>query len=140
MPLEFDISADEMPLFLAETEDHLQVLEEGLVKLEQEVDNPDLIQALFRSAHTLQGMAGMIGHTRLVSLTHALETGFDGIRKKILSISSDFIYVCLESIDALRTLREEVIDLKESGIEVEYMVDKMNNLSSSLCVAKLIIH
>jgi len=136
MPLEFDISSDEMPLFLAETEDHLQVLEEGLVKLEQEVDDPDLIQALFRSAHTLKGMAGMIGHTRLVSLTHALETGFDGIRKKYLSISSDFIDVCLESIDALRTLREEVIDLKESGVEVEYMVEKMNNFINSTTAAE----
>lgn len=136
MPLEFDISADEMPLFLAETEDHLQVLEEGLVRLEQEVEDPDLIQALFRSAHTLKGMAGMIGHTRLVSLTHALETGFDGIRKKTLSISSDFIDVCLESIDALRTLREEVIDLKESGIQVEYMVEKMNNFINSTTAPK----
>jgi two-component system chemotaxis sensor kinase CheA len=117
MPLTFDISPDEMPLFMAETEDHLQVLEEGLVKLEQEVDDPELIQALFRSAHTLKGMAGMIGHTRLVKLTHALETGFDGIRKKTFSISSSFIDICLKSIDALRTLREEVIDLNESKMD-----------------------
>ena len=54
MSLELDISPDEMPLFLAETEDHLQVLEEGLVKLEQQADDPELIQALFRSAHTLK--------------------------------------------------------------------------------------
>lgn len=130
MVLEFDISPDEMPLFLAETEDHLQVLEEGLVKLEQEVDDPELVQALFRSAHTLKGMAGMIGHTRLVNLTHALETGFDGIRKKNFAISSRFIDICLESIDALRTLREEVIDLQESGVEVEYMVEQMDNFIS----------
>jgi two-component system chemotaxis sensor kinase CheA len=126
MPLTFDISPDEMPLFMAETEDHLQVLEEGLVKLEQEIDDPDLIQALFRSAHTLKGMAGMIGHSRLVKLTHALETGFDGIRKKTFSISSNFIDVCLKSIDALRTLREEVIDLNESNIDVEFMVEEMD--------------
>lgn len=126
MPLTFDISPDEMPLFMAETEDHLQVLEEGLVKLEQEVDDPELIQALFRSAHTLKGMAGMIGHARLVKLTHALETGFDGIRKKTFSISSNFIDICLKSIDALRILREEVIDLNESNIDVEFMAEEMD--------------
>jgi two-component system chemotaxis sensor kinase CheA len=131
MPLTFDISPDEMPLFMAETEDHLQVLEEGLVKLEQEVDDPELIQALFRSAHTLKGMAGMIGHTRLVKLTHALETGFDGIRKKTFSISSSFIDICLKSIDALRTLREEVIDLNESNIDVEFMVEEMDTFIRS---------
>jgi two-component system chemotaxis sensor kinase CheA len=131
MSLVLDISPDEMPLFLAETEDHLQVLEEGLVKLEQQADNPELIQALFRSAHTLKGMAGMIGHTRLVKLTHALETGFDGIRKDKISITSDFIDVCLDSIDALRTLRGEVIDMEESRIEVEDMVDNINNFIAS---------
>ena len=134
MPLTFDISPDEMPLFMAETEDHLQVLEEGLVKLEQEVDDPDLIQALFRSAHTLKGMAGMIGHSRLVKLTHALETGFDGIRKKTFSISSNFIDICLKSIDALRTLREEVIDLNESNIDVEFMVEEMDAFIRSASV------
>ncbi len=134
MPLIFDISPDEMPLFMAETEDHLQVLEEGLVKLEQEVDDPELIQALFRSAHTLKGMAGMIGHSRLVKLTHALETGFDGIRKRTFSISSNFIDICLKSIDALRTLREEVIDLNESNIDVEFMVEEMDGFITSVSV------
>jgi two-component system chemotaxis sensor kinase CheA len=116
---------------MAETEDHLQVLEEGLVKLEQEVDDPELIQALFRSAHTLKGMAGMIGHSRLVKLTHALETGFDGIRKKTFSISSNFIDICLKSIDALRILREEVIDLTESNIDVEFMAEQMDTFITS---------
>ncbi len=122
MELVFDISPDEMPLFLAETEDQLQVIEEGLVRIEQESDDPDLIQGLFRAAHTLKGMAGMIGHKRLVSLTHALENGFDGIRKKTYQISTDFIDLCLSSIDGLRLLREEVIDRQESDVDVESMV------------------
>ena len=125
MELVFDISPDEMPLFLAETEDQLQVLEEGLVRIEQEPDDQDLIQGLFRAAHTLKGMAGMIGHKRLVSLTHALENGFDGIRKKTYDVTTDFIDICLESIDGLRLLREEVIDRQESDVDVETMVYKL---------------
>jgi two-component system, chemotaxis family, sensor kinase CheA len=125
MELVFDISPDEMPLFLAETEDLLQVLEEGLVRIEQEADDPDLIQALFRAAHTLKGMAGMIGHKRLVELTHALENGFDGLRKKSYGMSSHFIDLCLESIDYLRGLREEVIDRQQSNVDIEPIVDKL---------------
>ncbi len=134
MELVFDISPDEMPLFLAETEDQLQVLEEGLVRIEHESDDQDLIQGLFRAAHTLKGMAGMIGHKRLVSLTHALENGFDGIRKKSYGISTEFVDLCLESIDGLRLLREEVIDRQESDVDVETMVQKLDayiNLASS---------
>jgi two-component system chemotaxis sensor kinase CheA len=126
MDLSLDISQDEMPLFLAETEDHLQTLEEGLVRLEQNDSDPELIQALFRAAHTLKGMAGMIGHKRLVELTHALETGFDGIRKHNIEISTQFIDLCLESVDALRILREEVIDRQMSDVDVPTMAANIN--------------
>jgi two-component system chemotaxis sensor kinase CheA len=125
MELVFDISDDEMPIFLAETEDQLQVLEEGLVRIEHEPEDIDLIQGLFRAAHTLKGMAGMIGHKRLVSLTHALENGFDGIRKNTYPVSTEFIDLCLESIDSLRLLREEVIDRQESDVDVETTVEKI---------------
>lgn len=132
MELVFDISPDEMPLFLAETEEQLQVLEEGLVRIEHESDDTDLIQGLFRAAHTLKGMAGMIGHKRLVSLTHALENGFDGIRKKTYGVTTDFIDICLGSIDSLRLLREEVIDRQESDVDVETMVEKLDAYISSI--------
>jgi two-component system, chemotaxis family, sensor kinase CheA len=122
MELVFDISPDEMPLFLAETEDQLQVIEEGLVRIEQESEDPDLIQGLFRAAHTLKGMAGMIGHKRLVSLTHTLENGFDGIRKNTYQVTTEFIDLCLSSIDGLRLLREEVIDRQESNVDVDTIV------------------
>ncbi len=127
MDLVFDISPDEMPIFLAETEDQLTVLEEGLVHLEQQSDDEDLVQALFRAAHTLKGMAGMIGHKRLVDLTHALENGFDGIRKKTYPVTSQFVDVCLQSIDGLRLLREEVIDLHESEVDVAFLVEAIQN-------------
>ncbi len=126
MDLVFDISPDEMPLFMAETEDQLQVLEEGLVRLEQESENEELIQALFRAAHTLKGMAGMIGHKRLVEVTHALENGFDGIRKNIYPVDSKFIDISLGSIDGLRMLREEVIDRQESSVDIESLVERLN--------------
>jgi two-component system chemotaxis sensor kinase CheA len=127
MDLVFDISPDEMPIFLAETEDQLQVLEEGLVRLEQESEDTDLVQALFRAAHTLKGMAGMIGHKRLVDLTHALENGFDGIRKKTYPVSSEFVDLCLSSIDGLRLLREEVIDLHEADVDVQVIVERLHD-------------
>lgn len=131
MELVFDISPDEMPIFLAETEEQLQVLEEGLVRIENEPDNTELIQGLFRAAHTLKGMAGMIGHKRLVDLTHALENGFDGIRKNQFPVTTHFIDICLESIDGLRLLREEVIDRTESDVDVETLVTQIQLYISS---------
>ena len=120
MELVFDISQDEMPIFMAETEDHLQALDEILVRLEQEKNDQDLLQTVFRAAHTLKGMAGMIGHKRMVSVTHALETVLDGLRKNKLEVNSALIDLCLEAVDGLRLLREEVINNELSDVEVEF--------------------
>lgn len=109
MQMVFDISQDELPIFLAEVDEHLQTLDETLVELEHRSDDSDLLQNAFRAAHTLKGMAGMIGHHRMTNLTHALETAFDGLRKAQYSVSTALIDLCLDAVDGLRALREEVI-------------------------------
>jgi len=123
MELVFDISQDELPLFLAETDEHLQLLDEGLVKLERKDEDPDLLQTLFRAAHTLKGIAGMIGHKRMVELTHKVEAAFDAVRKNELNISTSLIDLCLEGVDGLRLLRDEVLSGETSQVNVEMMVN-----------------
>ncbi len=127
----FDISADEIPLFLAETEDHLQTLEEGLVRIEQEDVDPDLIQALFRAAHTIKGMAGMIGHKRLTELTHALENVFDGVRKERLAISTPLVDACLSAVDGLRSLRDEVDGRSNRSLDVQALIGGLIGLQEA---------
>lgn len=128
MELVFDISQDELPIFMAETDDHLQALDEILVRLEQEKNDQDLLQTVFRAAHTLKGMAGMIGHKRMVSLTHALETALDGLRKDKLEVTSGLIDLCLEAVDGLRILREEVLNNELSELEVDSLTDRFSSL------------
>jgi two-component system chemotaxis sensor kinase CheA len=131
MEMVFDISQEEMPIFMAETDEQMQILDEGLVRLEKEQEDSDLLQALFRAAHTLKGTAGMIGHKRMVSLTHALETALDGVRKHTLDISTELIDACLEGVDALRLLRDEVSIKKASAIEIDPLVERFNLLVES---------
>lgn len=119
----FDISEDELPIFQAETEDHLTILEDGLVRLEQDDRDPELLQALFRAAHTIKGTAGMIGHKRLVEITHVLENAFDEVRKGQLSISTNLVDLCLETVDILRSLRDEVITNVPCVCDVPTMVE-----------------
>jgi len=130
-PLEFDISPEELPIFQAETDEQLQTLDEGLVRLERAESDADLLQALFRAAHTLKGSAGMIGHKRLVSVTHALETVFDGVRKERLQVTPDLVDLCLQAIDTLRVLCAEVSDGKASDIEIEALVKGLSVLAGS---------
>ncbi len=129
--LAFDISAEELPIFQAETDEQLQTLDEGLVRLERAESDADLLQALFRAAHTLKGAAGMIGHKRLVSVTHNLETVFDGVRKGRLAVTPHLVDLCLEAIDVLRILCAEVSDGVASDIEINGLVENLTNLANS---------
>ena len=127
MDLAFDISQDELPIFIAETDDQLQILDEGLVRLEREDHDIELLQLLFRAAHTLKGTAGMIGHRRLVDITHELESALDGIRKNTLSITTPLVDLCLDTVDCLRSLRNEVLDGSTSKVDEKELVRKFQN-------------
>ncbi|MCL6560214.1 MAG: AMP-binding protein, partial [Firmicutes bacterium] len=124
-----DITEEELPIFHAEAEDQLQILEEGLVQLERKAYDQELVQALFRAAHTLKGSAGMIGHKRMVDLTHALETVLDGVRKQTLDLSSELIDVMLESLDSLHQLLDEVGSDEISPVNVSSIVAQLQRLS-----------
>ena len=129
MEIVFDISEDEVPIFLAEVDEHLQVLDDILIRLEKEVTDSELVQTIFRSAHTIKGMAGMIGHRRMTDLTHALESALDGVRKKSILISTPLINTCLEAVDRLRLLREEVVTAQTSDIDIEELVQDLKDLT-----------
>ncbi|MBI9047929.1 MAG: chemotaxis protein CheA [Anaerolineaceae bacterium] len=123
MALQFDISEDELPVFLAESEEQLQMLDEGLIELERVGENEELVQKLFRAAHTLKGMAGMIGHKRMVSVTHAMETALDGLRKGKYGASTELVDSSLVAVDGLRLLFNEVIDNEESDVDMDQILD-----------------
>jgi two-component system chemotaxis sensor kinase CheA len=131
MSIQFDITEEELPIFLAESDDQLQILEEGLVELEREAENTELVQALFRAAHTLKGSAGMIGHKRMVDLTHALETVLDGVRKGNLSPSPEMVDVMLASLDNLHLLLNEVISGESSVIDLQPQVNQLLALAGN---------
>ncbi len=128
MEIIFDISEDELPIFLAEVDEHLQVLDNSLIRLELESANQDLVQSVFRSAHTIKGMAGMIGHQRMTNLTHALENALDRVRKKDIQVSAQLTNICLKAVDDLRQLRNEVSTSQTSDINIEEVVFALKEL------------
>jgi len=129
MKASFDITAEEIPIFLAEAVEHLQMLDDGLVRLERGDDDPALLQAIFRAAHTLKGSAGMIGHKRMVKVTHALEAAFDGLRKGKLVVTAGLIDTCLETVDLLRLLCAEVETGELQAAEIDPLVENINQLA-----------
>lgn len=125
MRLQFDAAPDELAVFLEEAEEQLQLLDQNTLVLEKAGPNADVLQELFRAAHTLKGSSAAIGHERMASVTHAMESLLDCLRKGQLDTSTALINLLLQSLDALRTLKEEVVTLEHSGLDPSALVEAL---------------
>ncbi len=106
--------------FIAEASDLLE--ESGRLILEiqdtfQTGPNPDSVNALFRSIHTLKGLSGLFGHQDISDLSHALESLLDEIRLGKVDISDEVVRFLFNNIDILRLLVEELIKDKDKDKE-----------------------
>jgi two-component system chemotaxis sensor kinase CheA len=126
MELASDITQEDLKLFLQEADEQLQLLDEDIVRLEKEAENPDLMQEIFRAAHTLKGSSAMVGHQRLSELAHAMENVLDNIRKKVLSVSPTIIDALLNGLDVMRALRKEMVSPDASPTEIKDAVAELN--------------
>ncbi|SKA03961.1 two-component system, chemotaxis family, sensor kinase CheA [Carboxydocella sporoproducens DSM 16521] len=130
MGLQLDASPEELKLFLEEAEEHLQLLEEDLVRLENEGDNQELLQEIFRSAHTLKGSSATLGHQKMAHLTHAMENVFDKFRKQQLTVNIEIMNVLFEALDNLKILKNEIETMEESGIDLEGILQRLSAMAS----------
>ena len=90
-----------LDIFLDESKEHLQHLNTSVLNLEQDAENPETIGEIFRSAHTLKGMAGTMGFKRMQTLTHDMENVFSEVRDGNLKINAGMIDVLFRCLDAL---------------------------------------
>jgi two-component system, chemotaxis family, sensor kinase CheA len=100
-----------LPMFLAECREHTQELNLAIVRLEESPGATDVIDEIFRVAHTLKGMSATMGFEGMAALTHQMEDVFELLRKRSSGVSRDAIDVLLECLDAL----ERAIDSIDAG-------------------------
>jgi two-component system chemotaxis sensor kinase CheA len=126
--LVFDATDADLVLFLAEAAEQLDVLGRGLLQIERDTGDTDLIQAVFRAAHTLKGASATIGHARMVHLTHAMEGVLDAIRAGALKPGSSVIDCLLACVDALNILNEEVRTREQCQLAVDVLVERLQEI------------
>ena len=80
-----------LEIFIDETSEHIQSLSDNIMTLEKEPDNKDVINEIFRAAHSLKGMAGTMGFKRMQHLTHDMEDVFQEVRSDRVKVTSDMI-------------------------------------------------
>lgn len=118
-------------LFIEEAKEHVEILTKSLLILEKDPKNTDVLNMLFRSAHTLKGSSGMMGFKDFQELTHAMEDVFDGMRKGGQS-SSDLTSILLECVDALTLRLERIQSRQQEEIDVRSYVERLRCASQTV--------
>ncbi len=117
--------------FLVESFELVEKLDEDLVELESRPDDLDLLNGIFRVAHTIKGASSFLNFDVLTHLTHHMEDVLNKARHGELSITPDVMDVILESIDLMKALLDKIRDTgKDDGIDVEFVVKKLDAISS----------
>ena len=76
-----------LEIFIDESNEHLQSLNDQIMILEKEPENEDTINEIFRAAHSLKGMAGTMGYKRMQTLTHDMENVFSEVRNGNMKVN-----------------------------------------------------
>ncbi|TDA69436.1 MAG: chemotaxis protein CheA [Clostridia bacterium] len=117
-----------MSIFLDEAEEQLQILDESLVKLEDRREDPELINKIFRAAHTLKGSSASMDFKQTATLTHAMENVLDLVRQQALTVTTELVDVLLEALDLLRQLIAEVADSGSESADISATVARLQRI------------
>lgn len=118
-----------LEIFIDETKEHLQTLNTQILELEQNSENMDTINEVFRAAHSLKGMAGTMGYKRMQNLTHDMENVFSEVRNGHIKVNASMIDCLFQCLDALD---EYLSNIQESGDEGtndnEVLIKELNDM------------
>lgn len=104
-----------LQVFIEESKDNLQTLNENLLNLENNPNDTETLNAIFRVAHTLKGMAGTMGFVKMQKLTHTIENVLSEIRAGNIMLQPNMVDILFQSLDALENYVEEITETSEEG-------------------------
>ncbi len=111
---------DLIQIFIEESRDYIDLLDQAIVKFENEPDNKALFDEIFRAFHTLKGNAGLVGMKKFEKIAHVTEEILTDIRDGKIEISADIITFLLDSLDRLKVLHEAIEEHEtDAGEEIE---------------------
>ncbi len=112
-------------MFIDESNDHLQSLNEKMLELESSPADLGIVQVIFRSAHTLKGMAATMGFEDLAALTHQMENVLDLVRNEKLAMQEFIFDTLFKSLDALESMVQDITQGGEGKADVTAIVESL---------------
>lgn len=103
-----DDNSQFLDMFFEETDEHLLKLNELVLEFEKDASDTQILNDIFRSAHTLKGMAGTMGFEKMTEITHKLENVFTILKEGKIIANQEVISVVFNSLDALAEIVENI--------------------------------
>ncbi|MFS0839335.1 chemotaxis protein CheA [Paenibacillus sp. 1P03SA] len=119
-----------LSMFIDESKEHLQALNDNMLSLENSPDNIDIVHNIFRSAHTLKGMSATMGFEDLASLTHEMENVLDLVRNLKLKMDPFIFDSLFQSLDALESMVEDIVQGGTGKADVTAIVAALKSIVS----------
>jgi len=118
-----------LDIFVEEAREHLQNLNTSLLELEKDNQNKAVLNEIFRVAHTLKGMSGTMGYTKMQTLTHDMEDVLDALRNDRVKANSNMVDILFKCLDALETYVNTIASTGHEGSEAfQEIIDALANV------------
>ncbi len=142
MKAAMEFSDEMLSDFLDEAADLLDRFDNDLMQLDRTVRaalpappvlDPDLLNALFRSAHTVKGLSAMLGLGNMNRLTHRLENVLDAVRQSELTVTPSTIGTVFRCLDRLGSMLDRLRTCGDDACDAQEVVDEMERLVEPQC-------
>ena len=121
-----DENSKYLELFFEEADEHLQSLNEQVLELEKNPEQSEIVDVMFRSAHTIKGMAATMGFETMATLTHNMENVFDLLKSAVIQADEKSIALIFDCLDTLSELVEDLREDNKVERDITALVEQLN--------------
>jgi len=117
-----------LEVFIEESKEHLQNVNDQLMRFEKKTDDLGYVNEIFRSAHTLKGMSATMGFDDLAQLTHKMENVLDAVRNHQIDAHTEVLDALFQSVDALEIMVQSISEGGDGQLDVKLLVQKLQRI------------
>ncbi|HHV98983.1 MAG TPA: chemotaxis protein CheA [Clostridiaceae bacterium] len=122
-----------LDIFIEESKEHVQCLNESLLELEKNPEDLDVINEIFRVAHTLKGMSATMGFNKMSTLTHDMENVLQSLRNKEFTVNSELMDILFNCLDALESYVNSIADTgNEGNNDYSHLIDLLGEINNKM--------
>ncbi len=118
-----------LSMFLEESLDNLTKLNDSLLELEQDPDNLEVVNAIFRVSHTIKGMSATMGYMNMSELTHKMEDVLSKFRDGTLKVNRDVVTVLFKCLDTLESMVNNISDGNSDDMDINEIMDSLTSIT-----------